>query len=149
MFQKLLRSQYSWSITELIMATTILTHFHAFSGFVFGSGVNENFMQELAVEKQNEEDEKRRLAQEVANAAAAKVFEQFEAQRSDDSDSESNYFDEEDENYEIVYNFEYSIRGPPRFNRASRNNYRSNDSRERARSDSTGTANRTLSNSVS
>lgn len=43
--KKILRGKFSWSITELIMAITILTHFHALSGFIFGCGINEQFMQ--------------------------------------------------------------------------------------------------------
>lgn len=42
--KKILRGKYNWSITELIMAITILAHFHALSGFIFGCGINEQFM---------------------------------------------------------------------------------------------------------
>ena len=47
-------SQCSWSVTELIMAVTILTHFHALAGFVFGCGINHNYMHKLAVDYEQE-----------------------------------------------------------------------------------------------
>lgn len=50
---KTLGGQFSWSVTELIMAITILIHFHALSGFVFGCGINEKYMQ--LIDKDNEQ----------------------------------------------------------------------------------------------
>ena len=52
--KKTLGGQFSWSVTELIMAITILIHFHALSGFVFGCGINDKFMQ--LIEKDNEKN---------------------------------------------------------------------------------------------
>jgi len=54
---KLLKNQFnSWSITELIMAVTILIHFQAMSGFIFGCGISENYTQEMCRKKQLEQE---------------------------------------------------------------------------------------------
>jgi hypothetical protein len=194
------------SVTELMMAITILTHFHALSGFVFGCGINENCIQQL------EEVEKEKAAVAAAAAAAAAAtansasmasiesikksdgekvksrkkklkhiyeneyyhdglvneeddYEQYEYEDDDDYEQESLEDDEDDDDDEDNYDnenqyinendFELTNGGEFNYMSRSRRNHRlenssnSNQGYFRTRSDSTGTANRTLSNSVS
>ena len=88
------------------MAITILTHFHAMSGFVFGCGINENFMHELNLKQQADEAErKRRLAEETAARLVAndkpKVVKYSHMHShgtdTDNSDEEPGYFGDDDD----------------------------------------------------
>lgn len=176
--EKLLKNPYnSWSITELMMAVTILTHFHAMSGFVFGCGVEESYVQELVIKKQMELEEnirleRDRLAQLVnkenqrkLNVRNRKNHQQYDSSikynhmNSNETDSEDGE-DFEDEDFEdddelvddgqhedddsdlkdteqYLYNRTYYTGG----------NGQGIMFRDRSRSTSTGTVNRTLSNS--
>jgi len=161
--EKVLTGQYSWSLTELIMAITITAHFNALSGFVFGLGINENYMQQL----EQEEIFKKKLEAEKAAAQALKDSwrtsskkkkrngehngsefptdtnntddyddEDDNEDEDDDDDDDEEYIDDNEEERQSYDNLNWTNRGR-QFNR--------NDTH--ARSDSTGTANRTLSNS--
>jgi alkylhydroperoxidase family enzyme len=135
---KLLKGQLSWSLTELIMAVTILTHFHAIAGFVFGSGINDNYLQQLQLEENNRRAQAELEKAAAAAAAAARLQHKHNrAEYDEDSDEELSEDECNDENYD-------KTRG---FGSRSRASYRSEAAVFRTRSDSTGTANRTLSNS--
>lgn len=142
--EKILKS--NWTVTELLMAVTILTHFHALSGFVFGCGINENFIHQIEIveEKRIKEERERKRQEEI------KALIELERKRKKtkncenlDEDEDDEFEDEDyDENYgEEFFGFEI------RPTRPSRSEFRSAEDFYRARSDSTGTSNRTLSNS--
>lgn len=135
-FKKLLKNKFnnSWSITELIMAVTILIHFHAMSGFIFGCGINENYLQELLVKKQTEIEDHELYETTLNN----KEKEKFNQMRSEEEEID---FDECVEEEDITENDLYNYNSK---HQSIKNSFASN----RNRSDSTGTFNRTLSNSV-
>lgn len=130
--EKILKSQYSWTVTELLMAITILTHFHALSGFVFGCGINENYMQQLEERERKEKEEKERKEREeelrrIRMSELEAKSKLLECSNSDEDFDEDLEYDEEEG---------YSNR---------RGRHRNHN--QRARSNSTSTSNRTLSNS--
>lgn len=144
--EKILKS--NWTITELIMAVTILTHFHALSGFVFGCGINESFVQQI------EAAEEKRLKEEIEKKRLEEIRTLIEIERKKrrTKNSENEYLDDdEDDEYdeddlEEGYGDEFfGYDNKP--GRQSRSELRSSEDFYRARSDSTGTSNRTLSNS--
>ncbi|RNA12787.1 Sestrin [Brachionus plicatilis] len=144
--EKILKS--NWTVTELLMAVTILTHFHAMSGLVFGCGINENFVQQIeaAEEKRMKEERERKRQEEI------KALIELERRRKKSKNCENEFLDEDedddydqddfDENYADEF---FCFENRPV--RPSRSELRSSDDFYRARSDSTGTSNRTLSNS--
>jgi hypothetical protein len=172
--EKILKGQYSWSITELIMAITVLAHFHALSGFVFGVGIHENYMQCLQLEYQANEarrevemqqkvEQERRLAHEKQMSAGDAEFDDFDNEsEEEEEDEELNDLDDgefyyNDEN-NISNGIPFSLNGVTSGANALQSDggrgsqvgsYGANKQSFRHRSDSTGTANRTLSNSVS
>lgn len=99
--EAMLKGKFSWSLTELIMAITILSKYHALAGFVFGCGINENFVNQLQAE-----EAKRRVEQAAAEAKAAAHALARTAKLYDDDDEEedSDLSEEDDENY-----FEYQM----------------------------------------
>lgn len=160
--EKLLKNQYNnnWSITELVMAVTILTHFHAMSGFVFGCGISESYNQELAAKKEKEVEEKMRLEKDRLEMAAQTVLKnkkQHNVQRmavkynhmhsnetdSEDGDEEDDEFDEDFNENADLSDEEFDQNELYFYNR--RRNKMNYD--QHSCSNSTGTVNRTLSNS--
>lgn len=144
--EKILKSQFSWTLTELLMAITILTHFHALSGFVFGCGINENYMQQLDMQEKKSAQEKQERDEEELRRR----------RRMEQADLEmklnKNQSDEEfsDDNEDFSYQYEDELDEHLNHNRTSRLNNRNanlNSDELRARSDSTSASNRTLSNS--
>lgn len=152
--EKMLKGRHSWSLTELILAVTIMSKFHALSGFVFGCGINENYINQLQYEETIKKNE-----QELANqtkAAAALVIKQRQYHQDYDSDLST---DGEEENQLYEFN-QMAAESPPstplknKHNRSRSCLQQVNDEMSenvaRNRSDSTGTtSNRTLSNSSS
>jgi len=53
------------------MAVTILSHFHALSGFVFGLGINDNYLNELCTKNNPTTVENERMKKFVDDSAAA------------------------------------------------------------------------------
>jgi len=98
---KLLKNQFnSWSITELIMAVTIIIHFQAMSGFIFGCGINDNYAQEIAKKKQLElqvEHDKLLTSQLEKNMLAINRQIKYSHMNSNQTDSENEEEEEEDE----------------------------------------------------
>jgi hypothetical protein len=103
-FQKILKGQFSWTVTELTMAITILTLFHSLSGFAFGCGINENYVQQLQRQHEAEQEEKLKQTQRALNAAQMaaaarlKKMEKSENSRDQDNDELSDEEEELDEN---------------------------------------------------
>jgi hypothetical protein len=163
--EKLLKNPYnSWSITELMMAVTILTHFHAMSGLVFGCGINENYVQELFVKKQLELEEKNRMEkarlaqlvnkenQRKRNVRNRRANVKYNHMNSNETDSEDG--DEEDEEFEDDENCQVNEDNQELddieqylYNRSHHSQNGEVYMRDRSRSNSAGTVNRTLSNS--
>ncbi len=151
--EKILNGKFSWSLTELIMAVTIFSKFHALSGFVFGCGINENYIHQLQYEESIKKAE-----QDLAEAKAAenaKVIANFDYGDDDDEEEEDSDLSEDDDDDEENF-FECQIENDSMLentmrtkNSRSRSNCLQNNrklaSQHRSRSDSTG--NRTLSNS--
>lgn len=158
--EKLLKNQYnSWSITELIMAVTILTHFHAMSGFIFGSGINENYMDEIALKKQKEVEieieeknrlERNRLISNIKKCSGNRTVVKYNHMHSNDTESEQS----EDEEIEEEFEEEITENEPENeefdhidsYYDSSRSHSRDNYN-NRSRSGSNSSVNRTLSNS--
>jgi len=156
--EKVLTGQHNWSLTELIMAITISAHFNALSGFVFGLGINENYMQQL----EQEEIFKKKLEAEQAAAQAFKDSRRislkkkkrngekngfefpYDTNDNEDYDDEDEYDEDDDEEYIDDNEEERQSYDDLNWTHRSRQ-FNRNDTH--ARSDSTGTANRTLSNS--
>ena len=157
--EKMLKGKFSWSLTELIMAITIFSKFHALSGFVFGCGINENYINQLQYEENIKKVEQALAEAKAAESAKAAAAAKIENIGSDDDDEESD-LSEEDENL-----FEYQIGNESFDGIELPESLRTKTSRSRSfmqnknntnldgmkpcrtRSDSTGTSNRTLSNS--
>jgi hypothetical protein len=144
---KILNGQFRWSITELIMAVTILTHFHALSGFVFGVGIQENHMQNLQLEHNLNEikREAERVAAMIAaeKAAASHKQNMLNSGEFDDYDSDEEAAEDENDNFDDDND---SSNLNTRMMNFGESEYC--DSLEyRHRSGSSSTVNRTLSNS--
>lgn len=121
------------------MAVTILIHFHAMSGFIFGCGINENYLQELILKKQAENED----CESQENTFSNKTKENYnqinnEKIRSEEEEIDFNEYEEEED---ITENDLYNYNSK---HQSLKNSFSSN----RKRADSTGTINRTLSNSV-
>jgi hypothetical protein len=144
---KILNGQFRWSITELIMAVTILTHFHALSGFVFGVGIQENYMQNLQLEHNLNEikREAERVAAMIAaeKAAASHKQNMLNSGEFDDYDSDEEAAEDDNDNFDDDNDSSNLNTKMMNFGEAeycSRLEYRH-------RSGSSSTVNRTLSNS--
>lgn len=150
------------------MAVTILTHFHAMSGLVFGCGVEESYVQELAIKKQLELEEnirveRDRLAQLVNKENQRKLtvrnrrsrqsgsnvkynhMNSNETDSEDGEDFEDEDFEDDDELVDDSQHdddIESDLRGTEQYLDGQVIMFRA-----RSRSTSTGTVNRTLSNS--
>ncbi len=171
--QKILKSPNGWTLTELITAITILIHFHALSGFVFGLGVHDNYLRQLVSEQREkaaqEEASQRKLSSRSRQAAVVSHA-QSDEDLSENDNEEDEHDDEEDDDDEDEDRAESkkqsrSLSGDDtheqsddddeigedkqasRFSRRA-SARKASDESGRARSDSTGASNRTLSDSV-
>lgn len=156
--EKMLKGKFSWSLTELIMAITIFSKFHALSGFVFGCGINENFIKQLQFEenvKKAEQALAEAKAAENAKAAANAKKENIEYEDDEESDlseDEENFFEYKIENDSFDgMEFSESLNTKSTTSTSLQNKSKLDEMKLngtfRTRSDSTGTSNRTLSNS--
>lgn len=145
---KILNGQFRWSITELIMAVTILTHFHALSGFVFGVGIQENYMQNLQLEHNLNEikREAERVAAIIAaeKAAASHKQNMLNSGEFDDYDSDEEVADDDNDNLDDEND---SSNLNSRIMNFGESEYCGGLVQYRHRSGSSSTVNRTLSNS--
>lgn len=104
------------------MAVTILCHFHALSGLVFGLGINENYLNELAIKQQqiNEENEKRlkqKAENDHNNNKNSDDLSMFDGEDDDDD------YDGSDQNYDFnnENTFEFSDLNDSKLNRTMSN----------------------------
>lgn len=104
------------------MAVTILCHFHALSGLVFGLGINENYLNELAIKQQqiNEENEKRLKQKAENDHKTSKNSDDLSMFDGEDDDDD---YDGSDQNYDFnnENTFEFSDLNDSKLNRTMSN----------------------------
>ena len=79
------------------MAVTILCHFHGLSGFLFGTGINQNFMQELTFKQQHQQENEKQKLKDQNNNTLELERDTIDLEE-DDEEEEERRIDLNDEN---------------------------------------------------
>jgi hypothetical protein len=102
--EKLLNSKTdNWEKNQLLMAVAILTNFHALSGFVFGTGINSKHL-EIEHRQQQQKQHQQHLQQQQQQQQLQ--FEIMNSYYEDDDDEDNGDNDDNDDDYDNT-NFTY------------------------------------------